>query len=139
MNYSIVTASHRVNSYLRSGELQDISKTILYVTAYSICYIALTAYILMLWAIDTLITPHFDENDYRYPQDWEISPVHTVCSQPIVDAVPYVQSEEAKARQIKYSMPVKESFQLITTPRNQKFKYDQIVAIGLELCSMGLE
>ena len=136
MNYHIVTASHRVNSYLRSGELQDIGSTLYSVACVSIGYTIAVAYVLTLWAIDTLLTPHFD--DSWSPQEWEISPVHTVCSQPIVDAVPYVQSEEAKARQIKYSMPIKESFRLTTTPRNQKFKHDQIVAIGLELCSMGL-
>jgi len=165
MNYYIVTAANRSNVYLRSGELQEVSKTILYVTAYSVCYIALTAYILMMWAVDVLLTPHFD-NSWS-PQEWELSPVHTVCSQPIVDAVPYVQSEEAKARQIKYAMPVaepvitaepvaakrltecleatiataknarkSESYRLTTTPRHQRFAYEQIVSIGLELCDL---
>lgn len=130
MNYFIVTAANRSNVYLRSGELQEVSKTILYVTAYSVCYIALTAYILMMWAVDVLLTPHFD-NSWS-PEEWEISPVHTVCSQPTVEP----RTEEAKARQVKYAMPIVESFKLVTTPRHQRFAHDQIVSIGLELCDL---
>jgi len=128
MNYYIVTTANRSNVYLRSGELQEVSKTILYVTAYSICYIALTAYILMTWAVETLLTPHFD--DSWSPQEWELSPVHTVAEPPVA-AEPVIT-----AKPIKYAMPIVESFKLVTTPRHQRFAYDQVVAVGLDLCTM---
>jgi len=128
MNYYIVTAANRSNVYLRSGELQEVSKTILYVTAYSVCYIALTAYILMTWAVDVLLTPHFD--DSWSPQEWEISPVHTVAEPPVA-AEPVITDKP-----IKYAMPIVESFKLVTTPRHQRFAYDQVVAVGLDLCTM---
>jgi len=137
MNYSIVTAANRSNVYLRSGELQEVSKTILYVTAYSVCYIALTAYILLMWSVDVLLTPHFD-NSWS-PQEWELSPVHTVA-EPIITAEPVAAKRLTECLEATIATAKKvrkpESYRLTTTPRHQRFAYEQIVSIGLELCDL---
>jgi len=143
MNYYIVSAANRSNVYLRSGELQEVSKTILYITAYSVCYIALTAYILMMWAVETLLTPHFD-NSWS-PQEWELSPVHTVAEPPVA-AEPVITAEPVAAKRLTECLESTiatakrvrkpESYRLTTTPRHQRFAYEQIVSIGLELCDL---
>ena len=79
MNYITVTAAHRINAYLRSGELQSIAATLYNVLCISIGYTAAALYVATIWAIDTLLTPHFD--DSWTPQEWELSPVYT-CSEP---------------------------------------------------------
>ena len=102
MNYLTVIISHRINTYLRSGELQSIASTLCYITAYTFCYIALTLWILTLWAVDVLVTPHFDT--CWEPQDWELE---------TVEPTPYIQSAEAAARQVRYT-------ELAPTPRKTR-------------------
>jgi len=138
MNYSIVSASHRINSYLRSGELQDISSTLYSVACVSIGYTIAICYVLTMWAIDTLLTPHFD-NSWS-PEEWELSPTHTAAEPIKVTPEPIVAKRltECLESTIETAKKVRkpESFKLATTPRNQRFTHDQIVAVGLELCDL---